>query len=210
MNQERLESLLMTIDRLRATTVRQLSRIHDLGSYRNACRVVNQLEPYTHQQRQQEKIIYLNKEGRGLIGSNREVKFSPVIQHTLLANEAYIYFNCPIDWRTECLLEVEEKAKGLTFNIGSTALKPKSKQLISDAVFTRNGYVHLIEIDNTRYMQDNIKKIKSYADVWSAIKNKYQMDPILYFFTSTENRKRKLLSACKGIRAEVLTFEEIR
>ena len=193
---------------MRATTVSQLSRVHNLGSYRNACRVVSQLGPYTHQQRQQEKIIYLNKEGRGLIGSDREVKFSPIIQHTLLANEAYIYFECPIDWKSEVVLEIEEKTKGLTFNLGNTAIKPKKIQLIADAVFTRNGYVHFIEIDNTRHMQDNIKKLKSYAEMWPELKKKYQMQPKLYFFTTTQDRKKKLGTAAKWI--EVFTFNEIK
>lgn len=196
---------------MRVTTVSQLSRIHDLGTYRNACRVINQLTSYTHQQRQQEKIIYLNKVGRDLIGSTHEVKFSPFVQHTLLTNEAYIFLKTPIDWQTECLLEfAEEKAKGLTFTLGSLALKAKKKQLISDAVFTRNGYVHLIEIDNTRHMVDNLKKIRAYSEMWPDIKNKYQMQPVLYFFTTTESRKKKLAAACKGMRAEVFTFNEVK
>ena len=200
----------MTIDRLRATTVRQLSHIHDLGSYRNACRIVNQLAPYTHQFREQEKVIYLNKEGRALIGSTKEVKRTPLIQHMLLTNEAFIHFQCPLDWRTECVLEAEEERKGLVFSLGATALKPKMKQVIADAIFTRNGYVHIVEIDNTRHMQDNFKKINAYREMWKAIHTKYQLQPILYFFTTTEDRKRKLAAAGKGTRMEVKTFEELK
>lgn len=194
---------------MKATTVRQLSRVHDLGSYRNACRVVTQLAPYTHQYRAQEKVIYLNKEGRDLIGSRNEVKKTPLLDHVLLTNEAYIHFNCPLDWHTEAFVESEEKVKGLTFNLGSVALKAK-KSLIIDAVFTRNGYVHLVEIDNTRHMQDNLKKIKSYQEVWQDIKNKYQLQPVLYFFTVSETRKNKLAAAGKGLRMEVKTFDDIR
>ena len=31
------------------------------------------------------------------------------------------------------------------------------KKVISDAVFTRKGYLHLVEIDNNRSMKDNRK-----------------------------------------------------
>lgn len=75
------------------------------------------------------------------------------------------------------------------------ALKFKKKQLISDAVFTRNGYVHLIEIDNTRHMQDNLKKIKSYIEMRPDIHQKFNMQTKLYFFTATESRKRKFTNA---------------
>jgi len=205
MKQERLESLLTTIDRLKVTTVNQLARIHDLGGYRNACRVVSQLAPYTHQYRELEKIIYLNKEGRALIGSTKEVKRTPIIQHTLLANEAYIYLDCPRDWT----LEVElEQGKGLNFNLGGTITA--TKKVVADAVFTRNGYVHLVEIDNIRDMKDNMKKIVNYKDIWKDIEKNYKLQPILYFFTTSANRKSKLEGALRSVRSKVLTFDEIR
>lgn len=145
-----------------------------------------------------------------MIGSDREVKYSTAIEHTLLCNEAYIHFNFPYDWWPEALVELEEKPKGITFNFGNTALKAKTKQIIVDATFTRNGYIYLVEIDNTRHMQDNFKKLKKYKEMWSDIKNKYQMQPVLYFFTTTETRKRKLMSAAKGMNVEVMTFGEIK
>lgn len=200
---------MMTIDKLRAVTVRQLSRIHDLGSYRNACRIINQLAPYTHQQRDREKVVYLNKEGRDLIGSTNEVKRGPLMDHILLANEAYIYFNCPLDWRAEVALEAKEQSpKGIIFNMPGIAIK--IKKVIADAVFTRNGYVHLIEIDNTRHMQDNIKKIMSYQEIWQDIKKEYQLQPMLYFFTTTADRKNKISRAIQGARGSVVLFDDIR
>lgn len=202
----------MTIDKMRATTIKQLMRVHDLGGYRNAAKIVKQLKPYIHEHRENEKIIYLNKHGRELIGSSHEVKHSPYIQHILLTNEVYIYFKCPFDWRTECPFEREEKLpKGFTLTLGNTALKSK-KRVIADAVFTRNGYVYLVEIDNIRKMQDNQKKIETYTDLWSSIKMEFGQQPILYFFTNTINRKKKFEDwlANKRIRYEVRTFDEIR
>lgn len=197
---------------MRATTIKQLRKVHDLGGYRNAAKVVNQLKPYIHEYRENEKIIYLNKSGRDLIGSTHEVKQSPYIQHILLTNEAYVYFNCPFDWRTECSLEREEKLpKGFTLNLGNTALKSKIK-VVSDAIFTRNGYVHLVEIDNTRGMPDNKKKIDQYAAMWKEIKHIYNLQPILYVFTTSEIRKKKFEQwiSKKGLRSQVKTFNEIK
>lgn len=75
----------------------------------------------------------------------------------LLTNQAYIYFSCPLDWSREYVIESKNEPeyqfgiqiKGLTFT--------SKKEVISDAVFTRKGYLHLAEIDNTRSMKDNRK-----------------------------------------------------
>lgn len=192
------------------TTIRQLMQIHDLGKYRNAAKVVADLAPYTHSYMEGEKIIYLNKEGRKLIGSTREVKRSPLTVHMLLCNEAYIYFRCPLDWKTEYVLEHNEKASmsGLAIKIGiSVKSATVKKKIIADAAFSRNGYLHLVEIDNTRDMQDNRKKIEKYQEI---IRVKKITNAKIYFFTATENRKEKLQKWLQGLNAHVLTFAEIK
>jgi hypothetical protein len=199
--QERTELLLKTIDQLGVTTVRQLQRIHDLGSYRNACRIVSQLEPYLHVTRGREKIFYLNKEGRELIGSDKEVKKSMQIEHKLLTNEAYIYFGCPSDWRTEYKLEYEEEITDIIIKIGSGKSVMK-KVVIADAYFDGN----IIEIDNTRHMKDNMKKIMNYREIFQLKK----INPRLYFFTTTSHRKQKLEKWLAGMDHQVLTFDEIK
>lgn len=201
----RTESLLMTIDTLGMAKIKHLQKIHDLKSYRNACRVVRQLEPYTHSIfHEREKIIYLNKEGRALIGSNKEMKRTSYMSHTLLRNEAYLYFNCPLDWRKEHTLETSQKV-ATQFEMIINGKPPISKKkVIADAVFTRNGYFHIIEIDNTRNMSDNKKKIELYREIMPTVQN-----GMLYFFTHTEERKRKLESWMKGMKGEVKLFKEI-
>lgn len=206
MNQERKEQLLTTIDQLGMAKIKHLLKIHnDLRSYRNACRVVRELEPYTHQTfHDREKIIYLNKEGRQLIGSSKEVKKSPLIDHTLLRNEVYLYFNCPMDWRTEHALSIEqEQPTKLQIMVGDKSIKP-TKKVVADAVFNRNGYFNLVEIDNTRKMIDNKKKIELYREIMPSLHV-----PKLYFFTTSEDRKKKMEKWLEGMRAEVKTFGEI-
>lgn len=195
MRQERLESLLMTIDTLGMCKIKHLQQIHDLKSYRNACRVVKQLSSYIHETfHNKEKVIYLNKDGRDLIGSRKEVKKNSLIEHTLLANEAYLYFRCPLDWKREYTLEEETKITGLKLG----GLQLAKKKVIADAAFSKNGYLHLIEIDNIRDMADNRKKIEMYLSLLRPSQK-------LFIFTTTEDRKRKFEEWMKD-RGEALIF----
>lgn len=185
--------------------IKHLQAVHDLKSYRNACRVVKQLKPYIHETyHEREKVIYLNKTGRELIGSEKEVKNNFLIAHTLLRNEAYLHFNCPLDWKTECPLETSQE--GLSqFQIQVQGIKPiYKKKVVADAVFNRNGYLHIVEIDNARKMTDNKKKIELYREMMPKWKN-----PILYIFTHTVDRQRKFEAWLKGVKAEVKLFKEI-
>jgi len=198
----------MTIDRLHLATIKHLRGIHDLKSYRNACRILNKLEPYTSTTYfNKEKVFYLNKCGRDLIGSEKEVKRNQNIEHTLLRNDAYIYLNCPLDWQSEAVIEYEvEQPNNHGIIIRGMSVATKSK-LVTDAMYKRNGYTHLVEIDNTRDMKDNLKKVKSYADCF-----KYLDTPRLEIFTTTLDRKRKFekwLLEYK-LRGEVKTYEEIK
>ncbi|MEK5524165.1 hypothetical protein [Heyndrickxia sp. FSL W8-0423] len=187
-------------------TIKQLRRKHDLKSYRNACRIVKQLEPFIHTTFfNKEKVLYLNKDGREFIGSTKEVKRNALIEHTLLSNEVYFHFNCPLDWRREHVIELKSDMKKHEIIVNG-GLKIANKKIIADASFTRNGYTHFVEIDNTRDMSDNKKKIESYIDAF-----KQDRLSILYIFTKSKNRKRKFESWINqyNLRAHVHTFEEI-
>jgi hypothetical protein len=205
----------MTIDRLGIVKIKHLLSIHDLKSYRNACRVVNQLSEYTHQiYYEKEKVIYLNKAGRDYIGTEKEVTKSMQIGHYLLRNDAYIHFGCPYDWQNEYALEAEEtpsrKVDGIIF--GDKMKVNNKKKVIADALFTRNGYTHIIEIDNQRDMIDNRKKVSSYAEIIPLVRKNFESTPIIYFFTTTEARKKKLSAWLKekSIKHEVKLYDEIK
>nr|WP_259549287.1 hypothetical protein [Heyndrickxia oleronia] len=205
--QSRIESLLTTIDQLGMVTIRQLRQKHDLKSYRNACRVINQLDPYIHTTFfNKEKVLYLNKDGREFVGSTKEVKRNALIEHILLSNEVYFHFNCPFDWQREHVFELEAQMKKHEIIVNG-GLKIANKKIIADASFTRNGYIHFIEIDNIRDMSDNKKKIESYIDVLKQIRLS-----TLYIFTKSNIRKRKFESLIKqnNLRAYVHTFDEIK
>lgn len=188
--------------------IKHLQDIHSL-SYRNTCRIIStQLRPYINETYyQKEKVIYLNKKGRELIASEKEVQVNQHTLHSLMRNEVYIHFNCPQDWRNEYPLETSRNESNrfeISFQIGTLT---NTKKVIADAIFKRNGYTYLIEVDNERKMIDNKKKIENYKEIFPDIKDQ---TPILYFFTKTDHRKKKLQEWLKGIRYEVVTFEEIK
>lgn len=201
--------ILSTIDKLGAVSVKQLHNILKLGSYRHTCRVIRQLEEYLNVFRSQQKIVYLNKDGRQLIGSEKEVKKSVLFDHMLLANSAYVHYNCPIDWKREYIIETSQEPE-YDFGIQIKGINLTSKKsLIPDAVFTRNGYVYLVEIDNTRAMLDNKKKIAKYKDMWKEIQKHFSMQPKLCIFTQSDKRKHDFTQLCDRIPSEIYTYTDI-
>jgi hypothetical protein len=207
--QNRVENLLTTIDRLGIVKIKHLQEIHQL-SYRNACRIIStQLRPYIHETYfNKEKVIYLNKKGREMIASEKEeIKVSDKTIHSLLRNEVYIHFQCPYDWEIEHTLSAAVEAPS-SFGISFQGLSLSNKKtVICDAVFKRNGYFYLIEVDNTQDMKVNKKKIEKYREVLPTYKAE---TPFLYFFTQTEARKKKLEEWLKGIRSKVLLYKELK
>jgi hypothetical protein len=206
MNLARTEQILSVIDRLGAVSVKQLHEILKIGSYRHTCRVISQLETYLHVSRSNQKIVYLNKEGRQLIGSDKEIKKSILIDHMLLANEAFIYFNCPQDWKRECPIEIDQE-QDFSFAIQVKGLTVATKKrIVCDALFKRDGCVHLIEIDNTRSMQDNRKKVEKYKEMWPAIKAQFKMQPKLCIFTKSEKRVKEFEQLSDKLLHEAVLF----
>jgi hypothetical protein len=204
MNLARTEQILSVIDQLGVVSVKQLHEILKIGTYRHTCRVISKLEPYLHVFRSQQKLVYLNKDGRQLIGSEKEIKKSVLFDHMLLANDAFIYYNCPVDWQREYIIETEQEQE-FSFAIQVKGLiVATKKKIIPDAVFKRDGYVYLIEIDNTRTMQDNRKKIEKYKEMWTEIRKQFNLQPKICIFTKSEKRKKEFAQLCEKLPNEVV------
>jgi hypothetical protein len=203
MNLARKEQILTVIDQLGAVSVKQLHEILRIGTYRHTCRVISQLETYLHVSRSNQKIVYLNKDGRQLIGSDNEVKKSVLFDHMLLANEAFIHYGCPVDWKREYAIEIEQEQE-FSFAIQVKGLSVATKKkIIPDAVFKRDGFIHLIEIDNTRTMQDNRKKIEKYKEMWQKIRKQFGLQPKLCIFTLSEKRRKEFMQLCDKLQYEL-------
>lgn len=208
MNIARTELVLETIDKLGIVSVRQLHQVLKLGSYRYTCKVIQELENYLHVDRYKQKIVYLNKEGRDFIGSSREVRKSALLEHSLLANDVFIHYDCPVTWKREYAIEIEQKQPNLSFiKVQGLSVVNKIK-IVCDAYFERDGYTYLIEIDNTRKMVDNKKKISRYIETWKEIRMQYQ-NPKLCIFTKSEKRKREFSCMLKNIPHEIMNFDEL-
>ncbi len=93
------------------------------------------------------------KTSRNLFESDKEFKNNVLLDHTLLGNEVYLYHNKPVNWKTEHVIEINTKPSWMK----AEGIKVAGKKVISDPIFTRNGYRYVVEIDNTRTMQDNKK-----------------------------------------------------
>jgi hypothetical protein len=207
-NLARKEQILTIIDQLGIASVKQLHEILRIGTYRHTCRVINELEPYLQVSRTTQKIVYLNKEGRSLIGSDKEIKKSILFDHMLLANDAYIYYDCPTDWKREYVIETAQKDDyGFAIQVQGLTVTTK-KKIIPDAVFSANGYIHLVEIDNTRSMQDNRKKIERYKEMWAEIKKQFGSQPKLCIFTLSAKRQKEFKELCGKLPNEVILINK--
>lgn len=167
--------------------------------------MITQLAPYLNEAfYNREKVVYLNKKGRDLIGSTREITKSAQLEHHLLRNEVYLYYGCPPDWKTEHTLEIENKpARRVDYVV--KGLTPATKiKAVCDAYFKRNAVSYVIEVDNTRDMADNKRKVKLYAEILRSMPGH-----TLVYFTKTTERKSKLTEWVNGT-GTVLTFDEIR
>jgi hypothetical protein len=203
MNLARTEKILSVIDQLGAVSVKQLHEILKIGTYRHTCRIISKLETYLHVSRSNQKIVYLNKDGRQLIGSEKEVKKSILFDHMILANNAFIHYDCPGDWKREYAIEIEQEQE-YSFAIQVTGLTVATKKkIVPDALFKRDGYLYLIEIDNTRTMQDNRKKIEKYREMWPKIKEHFGLQPKLSIFTLSEKRKKEFMQLCEKLHYEI-------
>lgn len=188
---------------MKFATSEQLRVLHKLGTLRNALKVLNQMKEYlnirTHNGR---NVYYLNNIGREMIGVETEIKWSLTVDHHLLRNDMYLYFNCPIDWKIEQKITFKYK-NGLSY---------KESTIIPDANFTLNYKYHFLEVDRTQSMSENKKKIDQYKLLAPAIEEKYRHKPILVFYTTTESRRELLQKLCSEVGLEhiIITKEDLR
>lgn len=192
-----------SLEILRFATREQLQRLHNLGSDRNALKVLNQMKEYLHVQNHNGlNVYYLNKTGREVIGSEDEVKWTLQAEHHLLRNDLYLHYGCPDDWRAE---------EQIHFNV-QQGLTMVDMKIIPDATFTVNGRYHLAEVDRTQSMADNKKKIESYGLLSPVMHLQFGHHPVIVFYTVTEIRRNKLKELCSdaGVTCEVYTKEDLR
>ncbi|WP_233414656.1 replication-relaxation family protein [Thermaerobacillus caldiproteolyticus] len=166
----------------------QLQHMFDLGSKRNANRILQQMSQYLHHVRLNENVYYLNKKGRELIGSKKEFRKNGQLEHTLMRNDIYIFYHYPKDWKAERKTEWRENGK--------------EYKIISDARFTYHDQMYFLEVDLQQQMMKNKQKIELYASLFRVIQQQQIGEPILLWYTVSQTRKEKLEKWCKEYRVQ--------
>ncbi|WP_240371668.1 replication-relaxation family protein [Anoxybacteroides rupiense] len=170
----------------------QLQHMFDLGSKRNANRILQQMSEYLHHVRLSENIYYLNKKGRELVGAKKEFRKNGQLEHTLMRNDIYIFYHYQKTWKSECKTEWKENGK--------------EHRIISDARFTYHDQLYFLEVDLQQQMAKNKQKIEQYASLFRVIQRQQIGEPILLWYTVSQTRKEKLEKWCKehGVQCEVI------
>lgn len=190
---QREEAILQTLKKLDLLYRSQIQKIHNLGTNRNASRVLKQMEPYLNTFQDREAVYYLNKAGRDRVGSEKVIAKSSVYMHTLLRNDVYCHYR-PKDWRNEWEIKVD------------------GHHIVSDAIFMMNGKHYLLEVDNQQKMIENKDKLERYfrfmeSGIWQK-RNKGEF-PFILFYTLSDYRKAQLQEYNPGIPLTVLTKKDL-
>lgn len=170
----RQERILWKLDKLGFASRSQIQRMFDLGSNRNAQRVLQNMNAYVNIMKRGEYVYYLNKKGRDFIGSDKKRSKGENIEHSLLRNEIYILYDQPNEWRIESPI----KRAGETF-------------IIPDVTFEANGQKILLEVDRLQTMVNNRKKIEKYAQIKEKI-------PFLVWIVENHRRQPKIMEYLKN------------
>ena len=171
-------------------------------------KVLNSLKEWVHvkpnPERYNENVYYLNKAGCELMGETNEKgelnekRWVQSVEHYILRNDLYIYYDKPSPFHIEPDIPVG--------GVGSTnTIRP-------DAYFVRDNVHHFLEVDRTQKMLENRKKIELYSKLSPYIRMKYEMHPRIVFYTFSKIRQEKLTAWCKEleVKCSVYTIADLK
>ncbi|MCM3497660.1 replication-relaxation family protein [Paenibacillus lactis] len=185
--------ILSSFDSFGFLTTSQVQRLHNLGGIRNTLRILTDMREYLNSYREGETVWYLNATGRKTIGSQTVRKRNQATHHAIARNEVYIARR-PELWKPEY------------------SIKWDGRELVCDALYRSGKAYTFVEIDITQTMAANERKIAAYRELrdsgrWQA---RYGEFPAILFVTSSEHRRKRLTAAVGDMRAEVVTFDDLR
>ncbi|MGO4346312.1 replication-relaxation family protein [Paenibacillus sp. MCAF9] len=185
--------ILTSLDSHGFMTTSQLQRLHNLGGRRNTNRILNDMNDLLSSFQLEEKVYYLSAKGRKEIGSTTTRRRTLHTQHTLLRNEVYLHYH-PEYWRVEFPIKWADKA------------------IIPDAIFKRDGQFVFLEVDNTQAMTQNEKKIALYRELRETqiFQKKHGLFPTILYVTISEYRKKNIRALLDGMKAEVITYNDLK
>lgn len=190
---QRNEQILLLLKKFDFLTRDQLAAYFKLGKICNTNRVLRNLSDYLTCVRDgYQSIYYLNKNGREYVDCEKIRKKGGHVQHVVMRNEIWLHFKCPKDWKNEVKISDEKTS------------------VVADAVFTRNGFYHFLEVDNLQSMKENRAKINRYKELLDSLVKQFGYFPTLVWLTTTEHRRKQLESACNGLNFKVFTINDIQ
>lgn len=195
---EREVKILQSLAKLSYLSRSQIQRLHDLGSNRNACRVLKNMEQYLNSFRVEENIYYLNKNGRERVGCTDVRNKTLQYRHFIMRNDLYIYLHRPSVWEAE-------------YNIEIDGIKIIPDVMYRRKVMNEDRYF-FGEIDNEQIMAKNKEKIERYKALkeHGAYQKTLGYFPTLVWVTKSERRKNDLIRYMKDLKHDIYLWEEIR
>lgn len=170
----------------------QLIAYFNLGKVCNANRVLRNLSVYLMSIRDgYQSIYYLSKEGREYVDCDKIRKKGSQVQHILMRNQFWLFYKCPKDWKNEMKIKDDSTGKEI---------------LRCDAMFTRNGFRHFLEVDNLQSMKENRDKITRYKSIVDNFVKQFGYYPTLIWLTTTEHRRKQLEKACECLKMKVKVY----
>lgn len=189
---ERQMRILYALNDLQALSRSQIQHMFDLGSKRNANRILSGIREYAHTKRIGEDVYYLNKKGAEMVGGEATIRRNSPLEHIVMRNDIYIFYHYPADWKAEAKTRWKEGGKEYS--------------IVSDARFTYRGKMCFLEVDITQKMVENKRKIERYAYLFRFIQRQQLGEPVLLFYTVSAVKKRQIEAVAKeyGVPCECL------
>lgn len=162
-----------TLADLTYATSRQINSAIDLGSDRNARRILYELEcdKLITSTMRDRKVYYITQKGGDFIARDNPKLLRSQIDHSIMRNSLQKLLGYPSDWKAEVPIKIDGEVV-----------------LTSDAVYTKGGRIYFVEVDNRTSMQSNNAKIKRYANITKSLGR----PATLVWYTLVESRKDKL------------------
>lgn len=136
-------------------------------------------------------IYYLTKEGRERVNCKKVAKKSTTAEHYIMRGDLYIACIRPSTWKNEVEINVPGLAK-----------------VTCDAKFTSRGKLYIVEIDHTRKMKDNVKKMETYRKMVEV--NAFGVPVVFLWVTTTEYKRNQLKKLCQGLESRIYIASELK
>lgn len=189
---DRDEQILLALKKFDFMTRDQINKYFKLGKVRNTNRVLKNLSSYLVSYREgNQSVYYLSKIGREYVECTKVRKKGNHVQHTIMRNEFWLFFKCPKDWKNEI------------------RISNGTNTVVTDSMFTRNGFQYFLEVDNIQKMKVNRDKINRYKNLMPSLIQQFGYIPTLVWLTTTELRRKQLVEACEGLKCQVYTMDDI-